>query len=118
MVQSNVAQPYGQVGVTAGPMTQRSPIQVLILGIVTIGIYSWVWAIKTKTELNQHGAQIPTAWIWLIPGFGALYWWWKYSEGVEMVTKGQMTKATAFVLFLLTGAIGQAVVQSAYNKAA
>jgi hypothetical protein len=84
--------------------------------LITLGIYSWYWAVKTKTELNRNGAQIPTAWIWLVPIFGPLYWWWKYSEGVEQVTRQGMTKVTAFVVLILLGTIGQAVVQSSYNK--
>ena len=96
-------------------MTKRSPIAVFLLGLVTIGIYSWYWAVKTKTELNKRGGSIPTAWIWLIPIVGSLYWYWKYSEACDQVTRQRMSKIVAFVLLLLTGPIGQAVLQSTYN---
>lgn len=96
-------------------MTKRSPIAVFLLAIPTIGIYSWYWAIKTKTELNQRGGQIPTAWIWLIPIVGSLFWYWKYAEAADLATRQKMSKVVAFVLLLLTGPIGQAVLQSTYN---
>ena len=41
-------------------MTKRSPLTVFLLALVTIGIYSWYWSVKTKTELNQRGGAIPT----------------------------------------------------------
>jgi hypothetical protein len=97
-------------------MKKRSPIAVFLLAFPTLGIYSWVWAIKTKTEMNKRGGQIPTAWIWLIPIFGTLYWYWKYSSAVGTVTKGSLSPGIAFILLLMTGSIGQAVLQSSYNK--
>ena len=96
-------------------MTRRSPIAVFLLAFPTIGIYSWYWAVKTKTELNRRGGTIPTAWIWLIPIVGAIYWYWKYSAAVGTATRGKMTPVVAFVLLMLTGSIGQAVLQSTYN---
>jgi hypothetical protein len=98
-------------------VTKRSPIAVFLLAFPTLGIYSWYWIIKTKTEMNQRGAQIPTAWIWLIPIVGGLYWLWKYSQGVESVTR-KYGAAIAMVLLLFTGPIADAVFQSAYNETA
>lgn len=97
-------------------MKQRSPLAVFLLAFPTLGIYSWYWAVKTKGELNRLGGSVPTAWIWLIPIVGGLYWYWKYSQAVELVTKGQMTAAVTMILFLFTGMIGQAVLQSTFNK--
>jgi hypothetical protein len=48
-------------------MKRRSVAAVLILSIVTFGIYAIVWAVKTKEEMNALGAQIPTAWLLIIP---------------------------------------------------
>jgi hypothetical protein len=98
-------------------MTKRSPIQVFLFGIITIGIYSWYWLIKTKTELNQRGGQIPTAWIWLIPFVGFLYWDWKYAQAVSAATN-KFTPAVAMILLIFTGPIAHAVFQSAYNEVA
>jgi hypothetical protein len=97
-------------------MKQRSPAAVFLLPFITLGIYSWYWAVKTKGEMNKLGESIPTAWIWLIPVVGSIWWYWKYSEGVEHVTKGKLSGVLAFVLLLLLGNIGQAIIQDFFNK--
>jgi len=96
-------------------MKQRSPIAVALLPFITFGIYSLVWEVKTKIEMVNSGADIPTAWLIIIPLVN--YWWmWKYSEGVEHVTQGKMTGVLAFILLFLLGPIGQAIIQDSFNK--
>lgn len=95
-------------------MTRRSVAGVFFLSIITFGIYALVWAVKTKTEMNALGAQIPTAWLLIIP-FVNLWWLWKYSEGVDHVSRGKMSSALAFILLFLLGPIGMAILQSTYN---
>jgi hypothetical protein len=96
-------------------MKNRNPIAVLLLVFVTFGIYALVWYVKTKEEMNSQGASIPTAWLLIVP-IANLYWVWKYCEGVQHVTHGAQSQALAFVLLLLLGPIGMAVVQSGFNK--
>lgn len=98
-------------------MKKRSPVAVFLLGLVTLGFYSWYWVVKTKGEMNKRGEKIPTAWIWLIPIIGPLWWYWKYSEGVEHTSQKQMNAILAFVLLFFLGMIGQAIIQSYFNKA-
>ena len=95
---------------------KRNPLAVFLLPFVTFGIYSWYWAVKTKGELNRQGENIPTAWIWLIPVVGGFIWYWKYSQAVENVTHEKMSGPLAFVLLVLLGNVGQAIVQDTYNK--
>ena len=97
-------------------MKQRNPIAVFLLGLVTCGIYSLYWAVKTKGEMNKMGEQIPTAWILLIPIIGAVWWFWKYSEGVGRITKENPSGIMAFILLFLLGSIGQAIIQDFFNK--
>src|SRR5271155_6209164 len=97
-------------------MKKRNPIAVLLLPFITCGIYSWYWIVSTKNEMNKLGAHIPTAWIWLIPFVGSIWWLWKYSEGVEHVTKGKLGGVLAFLLFFFLGVIGHAIVQDLFNK--
>ncbi len=96
-------------------MRHRHPFFVFALSVVTLGFYSWYWLVSTKNEMNKKGASIPTAWIWLIPYLGGLWWLWKYSQGVEQVTHKQLSWILVFVLFLLLGSIGHAIVQDAFN---
>ena len=96
-------------------MKNRNPFLVFLLGLITCGLYSWYWAVKTKGEMNKLGEKIPTAWIWLIPIVGPIWWYWKYSEGVEHVTKEKLSGVLAFVVLFLLGEIGQAIVQNSFN---
>lgn len=88
---------------------------VIILTIVTIGIYGLVWEVKTKNEMNTKGANIPTAWLLIVP-IANIWWLWKYCEGVELVTKNKLSAIMSFVLFWLIGIVGMAIVQHEFNK--
>jgi hypothetical protein len=94
-------------------MTNRNPVVVLILAMVTCGIYGVVWYVKTKGEMKAQGADIPTAWLLIVP-IGNLFWLWKWASGVQQITA--FGAAGAFVLCLFLGPIGMAVVQSQFNK--
>lgn len=96
-------------------MQQRSPAAVFFWSLITLGIYSIVWQVKTKNELNRHGASIPTAWLIIVP-LANLYWVWKYAEGVEKVTNGKVTAILVLILMLLLSIVGLAILQSEFNK--
>ena len=98
-------------------MQKRDPLMVFFLSIITLGIYALVWEVKTKREMNTKGAQIPTAWLLIIPIVN-FYWLWKFSEGVETVTNKEMSGAVAFLLIFFLSVIGMAIVQSSLNKVA
>ncbi len=96
-------------------MQQRSVVKLVVLSLVTLGIYAIVWMVSTKNEMNQKGAGIPTAWLALVPIVG--FWWtWRYCAGVEQVTDGKTSQVMAFVVLALLGVIGMAIVQDAFNK--
>jgi hypothetical protein len=96
-------------------MKQRKPAAVFFFSLITFGIYALVWHVKTKNELNRLGASIPTAWLLIIP-LANLYWIWCYAQGVEQVTKGQISAVLALILLLLLSIVGIAILQSEYNK--
>ncbi len=96
-------------------MKNRGIGTVILLSIITLGIYCVYWQVKTKGEMNARGAQIPTAWLLIVP-FVNIWWLWKYSEGVEMVTDRKLSAAVSFLLLWLIGFIGMIVVQDAFNK--
>jgi hypothetical protein len=96
-------------------MQQRSPALVFFLSLITFGIYGLVWHVKTKNELNRLGAHIPSAWLLIVP-LANLYWVWKYCEGVEQVSNGQISAVLALILLLLLSIVGLAIMQSEYNK--
>jgi hypothetical protein len=97
-------------------MKNRSVLAVVLLPFITFGIYSLYWHVSTKGELNAKGAEIPTAWLIIIP-FVNIWWMWKYYEGAEKVTNGKVSGVLMFVLALLvTSLISSAICQDAYNK--
>ena len=96
-------------------MTKRSPVAVFFLSIFTLGIYIIVWRVKTKGEMNRLGSNIPTAWLIIIP-FVNIWWLWEYAGGVEKITNKAMSQVVAFILLILLSAIGDAVIQDAFNK--
>lgn len=96
-------------------MKHRSPVAVLLLPLITFGIYGIVWFVKTKNEMNAKGSDIPTAWLIIIP-FVNLWWMWKYSEGVDKTTSSQLSTVISFILLFLLGSIGMAIIQNEFNK--
>lgn len=96
-------------------MQKRNPFAVFAFTMLTFGIYGVYWEVKTKGEMNTLGAQIPTAWLILVP-FVNIWWMWKYSEGVEHVTSGKYSTVLTFLLLWLTNVIGMAIVQDAFNN--
>jgi hypothetical protein len=95
-------------------MKHRNPIMVIILTLITLGIYGIAWHVMTKNEMNTKGAKIPTAWLYIIPIVN-IYWLWKFSEGVELVTNKEMTTVVSFLLMYFLGMIGGAIVQDKLN---
>jgi len=98
-------------------MTKRSPAAVFVLSIITLGIYALYWLVRTKTEMNSNGASIPTAWYLIIP-LANIWWYWKFSQGVEEVTHKGMSAGVAFLMLWLLPIIGSAIIQSTLNEAA
>lgn len=94
-------------------MKRRSPGGVFWLSLFTGGLYSIYWAAETKGNVNRLGAKIPTAFLLWVP-LANIWWMWKYSEGVDKVTKGSINKVFVFIM-LIFSLIGLPVLQSKYN---
>ncbi len=97
-------------------MKHRSPAAPLLLPFITFGIYTLVWYVKTKNEMNQvnTGTRIPTAWLIIVP-FVNIWWMWRYAVGVKEFTQNRLSDVGAFLLIFLLGMIGDAIVQSKFN---
>ena len=96
---------------------KRDIVVVYLLSIITFGIYSIYWEVKTKEEINSLGADIPTAWLLIIP-IANIYWLYKYAEGFSTKVKKDNNGILWFILFWLSGIIMPAIVQSELNKIA
>jgi hypothetical protein len=96
-------------------MTRRSPAMVILLSVVTCGLYIILWFVSTKDEMVRKGAQIPSAW-WMIVPIGNIWWTWKWAGGVEHVTRGKTTQPVAFIAVFLLSTIGAPLMQSGLDK--
>lgn len=96
-------------------MTKRSPVGVIFLFFVTVGIYSVVWLVATKNEMNRLGANIPAAW-WLFVPFANFRWFWIYGKGVALVTNGAYSALGSFLLMIFLGPFGNAILQGEFNR--
>ena len=96
-------------------MKHMPVFRVLLLTLVTVGIYPLVWLVRAKTRMNQLGAAIPSAWFMVIPLVN-IWWTYKFSEGVEHTAREHMSKTTAFLILLILGAFGILFIQHAFNK--
>jgi len=94
-------------------MQQRSPVAVFFLAILTLGIYQLVWYVKTGRELRSKGAEVPTAWLLIIP-IANIYWLIKWCQGVGKVAN--FSAVAAFLVLLFLGPIGVAIIQSHFNR--
>jgi len=95
---------------------ERNILLVYILSFVTFGIYFLYWLYKTKNELNELGANIPSFILYFIP-IANIYWLYKYTEGWAYVTKKD-NAVIYFILFLLVGIIMPYLVQRGLNQIA
>ncbi|MCX6775931.1 MAG: DUF4234 domain-containing protein [Candidatus Micrarchaeota archaeon] len=97
----------------------RNPILVIILGLITLGIYSLYWFYATSKELIELNKSNSNALFWLIGlfiPFVNLYVFWKYSKAVEQASRGSMNAILVFILSLVFNPIAQYLVQTELNK--
>lgn len=102
-------------------MKNRSVPMVIILGLVTFGIYYLIWLHQTRAELLEKKVvdKLSSPWLVLIPFIGIfffLYFLWNYAGAVAKVTNEKYSQAVAFILLLLISSIGAGLIQGAYNE--
>ena len=86
-------------------MKKRPAAVVLLLGVVTCGLYTIFWFVDTKHEMVRKGAQIPSAACFFVPILN-IWWTWQWAGGIESVTRGSFSQARAFLAVFLFDVIG------------
>jgi hypothetical protein len=81
-------------------MTNKNPFVVFLLVFVTLGIYAVVWYVKAGREMRRRGADVPTAWLMIIP-IVSIYWFIKWCAGVGKVGAMNGFLAALLLIFLL-----------------
>jgi hypothetical protein len=100
-------------------MFEKSPISVLILSMITFGLYGLIWLFKTSEEMKNRGVELPSIILVFIP-IANFFYMWKFYEGVEKLSNGELKGATLFI-FSLLGPLGLVAfwqTQTSFNKIA
>ncbi len=92
----------------------RNIVLVYVLTIITLGLYFLYWLVSTKNEINALGADIPTAWLLIIP-IANLYWIFRYCEGFSNYVRKDDSPILWFLVFAIAGIVMPAIVQSELN---
>jgi hypothetical protein len=96
---------------------QRNVIVCILLCVVTFGLYGIYWAVKTKDEINSLGAQIPTAWLMVIPLIN-IYFVYKYAEGFAGYVMKDKNTILWFILYIFIAPVAAILVQLELTKLA
>ena len=93
---------------------KRSPVLVFLFSILTLGIYYTYWIIVTKDMLNKKGADIPTAWLLIIP-FVNWYWLYRFAKGFSKVVMKDNSPGIWFLILLFGGVLAAPIIQYEIN---
>lgn len=96
-------------------MQKRNLASLVIFSIITLGIYLLVWFVKTKNEMKGLGADIPTAWLIIVP-FGNIYWLYKYCDAFSNYVKKDNMGIIWFLLSVTMFPALPIIIQSEINK--
>lgn len=94
---------------------ERNVVLVYLLMLITFGFYGLYWSVSTKNEMNRLGAEIPTAWLVIIP-IANIFWLYKYCDGFATHVKKDNNGLLWFLVGVVVGIILPAIVQSELNK--
>lgn len=92
---------------------KRSPFLILILFMITFGIYSLFWFFSTTKEIRKAGQSLPNLIMLFIP-IANIIFYWKYSEALGKITN--KNEVGTFMLLLFLFPIGMMVAQSKLNN--
>jgi uncharacterized membrane protein len=100
---------------------KRDPIFVVVVSLVTCGLYALYWFYHTTRELGEANKSETNPLVWTIGlfiPFVNLYFLWKYSGESEKIMKGKHSQLLIFIAWLVFFPIAQYLVQQELNKVA
>lgn len=104
-------------------MKKRSILGMILLTIVTLGIYGLYWYISFQSELKQktnEGFGGFMHFVMTIITFGIYGLYWQYAAGKRLAKLGASDNAVLYLVlsFFLIGVINPLIMQSQANKLA
>ncbi len=100
---------------------QRNIVMILILFVITLGIYGLYWFYSTANELIQRNKQDENPFIWLIMALIPivnLFAIWKHAQAVELMTEKRVNGMVLFLLWVVIIPVAIIVTQMELNKLA
>ena len=104
-------------------MTNRSIVTVIILSLVTCGIYTIYWTYVSAQELNNKESENPlTNYIIAILlsvitcGIYGIYWWFKFYKKVDSVTGEDNFLVNFILMFFGLSIVSMAIAQNSFNN--
>ena len=100
----------------------RDPLMIIILTIITLGIYAIYWLVSTTNELRRLGTSAPDPWallllfVPLVNIFVGFWYYWRYSEALEKISG--FSTVLMFILFLIIWPVAMVLTQLELNKKA
>jgi len=101
---------------------RRNPAVVILLSIITLGIYGIYWVVSTTKELRRNTNSAPNPkllLLFLIPGVNLIIffvYYWKYSQAINELTG--FSAGGLFVLWFFIAPVAMIVSQLQLNKKA
>lgn len=96
---------------------KRNPVWVVIFSIITCGIYLIYWFVQTKEEIKSLGAEIPSAWLIIVP-IANIYLFYRYCDGFSTFVKKDNLGIVWFLVSVTIPPFLPVVVQVELNKLA
>ena len=100
----------------AANFTRRTVTEMIVLMVITLGIYTLYWLYITKEELNNNRAHVPTFLFFFIPLVN-FYFLYKFAEAFcAIVLKDKSQSVAYFLLILFLFPVGELIMQSQINR--
>lgn len=92
---------------------QRNIFKIIILSLLTFGIYYVYWLVQTKNELHELDDRIPTAWLLIIP-IANWYFYYTYIRAyAQYIKKNQRATISYYLFFMLPSILSTLVYYAA-----
>jgi hypothetical protein len=100
----------------AAQFTRRTVTEMIVLMVITLGIYALYWLYVTKEELNSNRAQLPTFFLFFIP-LANFYFMYKFAEAFcAIVLRNKSQSVAYFLLLVFLLPVGELILQSQINR--
>ena len=76
----------------------RSLFSIVLLDIITLGLYSIYWFFITKTEMNTINAQSAKVpfFLWFFVPIINIWWFYRFCKAMNVITRGSLGVWVAF----------------------